>query len=178
MQRSRIWMTLLFWSAATAVPFAAQSHHRHRNKALLGVVTVPAEKGARIVHLLKKAPATEAGLEIGDVIVRVGDQQRGKKREKRPLTPRDLDAALRDVAPGDTVTVAIRREKKLKSIRVRLIDRSAYKGDFLKRRQRGTTGFKAPEWFAYAWANVKKGAEPTRTATRGKVVVIHAFQSW
>lgn len=178
MHRPRFLIALLFGAVLTAPPAAAQSRHRHENKALLGVVTEPAGKGARIVHVLAKSPAARAGLAAGDVIVRIGDRKRGKK----PLTPRGVDEALRDTKPDDAVEVLIRRKKKPKPVQVelqvKLIARSAYKGDFLKPRARGATGFKAPEWFAYAWANVKKGKEPTRAATKGKVVVIHAFQSW
>ena len=53
------------------------------------------------------------------------------------------------------------------------------RGVVLRGRNRGSTGFKAPGWYAYAWANVPDDAEPPNAQnTSGKVVVIHSFQSW
>ena len=50
---------------------------------------------------------------------------------------------------------------------------------FLRRASSSATGFEAPSWFAYGWANVKrKEPAPTLESTKDKVVVIHAFQSW
>ena len=47
------------------------------------------------------------------------------------------------------------------------------------------TGFEAPDWYAYGWerhdadSNRSSAVDaPTRENTAGKVVVIHAFQSW
>ena len=49
----------------------------------------------------------------------------------------------------------------------------------VRRPNKGAKGFDAPDWFAYEWTNVPKGKQPpTRKNTRGKVVVIHAFQGW
>ena len=49
----------------------------------------------------------------------------------------------------------------------------------IRPRKPGETGFEAPAWHAYAWANVAEGKkEPSPATTKGKVVVLHAFQCW
>ena len=90
-----------------------------------------------------------------------------------------MDAALSGAAAGDKVAVVYRRAKKKATATARLAARRDYRGDFFKSPGRGRTGFKAPDWYVYAWANVRKGKEPpTRKNTKGKVVIIHCFQSW
>ena len=145
---------------------------RSANEALLGVVVVPKGKDRVVIaHVLGKSAAAAAKLKVGDVILGIS----GEEVEK----PDDLGKALAALAPGEKVKLAVRREKKKVAIIAKLTERSAYKGDFLKRQRRSATGFKAPAWNIYAWENVKKGQEPpTRENTKGKVVVFHCFQSW
>ena len=60
-----------------------------------------------------------------------------------------------------------------------LVSQQSSRGTVLRGRDSGGTGFRAPAWYAYAWANVAEGQEPPSLAnTQGKVVVIHCFQSW
>ncbi len=157
-----------------AATVLAQGHNRTENRALLGVVTaaVP-DKSKRtkvvVLHVLKKSPAAKAGLETGDEILRIA----GKKIEK----PQDVDAALASFAGKDKVDVEYRREGQTATAKAKLIARKDYRGDFLKPQTRGKTGFKAPEWFVYAWAQAGD-TPPTLAATKKKVVVIHCFQSW
>ena len=152
----------------------AQGHNRTENVALLGIVAVPVaqeDQGATIVvaHVLKKSPAAKAGLAKGDELLSIA----GKKIEK----PQDIDAALASFARKDKVDVEYRRAGQTATVNAKLIARKDYKGDFLKRQTRGKTGFKAPDWFVYAWEQAR-GEPPTRVNTKGKVVVLHCFQSW
>jgi len=145
--------------------------NRSENKALLGVVTAPAKGGIEVLHVLPKSPADKAGIEIGDVLTHVS--------KVKVDDPMKIDDALRDVEPGAKVAFKYKRKKKARSGTATVIKRSKYKGDFLKSRSRNSTGFDAPAWYAYAWGNVnKKRKPPTRQNTKGKIVVIHAFQGW
>ncbi|MCZ6787446.1 MAG: PDZ domain-containing protein, partial [Planctomycetota bacterium] len=141
---------------------------------LLGVVTAPVpdkNKQTKVVvlHVLKKSPAAKAGLDAGDEILSIAG--------KRVFKPQDVDAALKEYGGGEKVAIEYRRDKKKTATQAKLIERIDYRGDFLKRRRRGATKFKAPEWFVYAWAQAGK-EPPTLTTTKKKVVVIHCFQSW
>ena len=163
----------LLMLAATVL---AQGHHRKENRALLGIVAVTAPtKGKRttvvIAHVLEKSPAAKAGLEKGDEIISIADRKITK--------PEDVDAALAGFLGAEMVEVVYRRrdKKQATTAKAKLIARADYRGDFLKRVARGRTGFKAPEWFVYAWARAGEAA-PTQAGTKGKVVVIHCFQSW
>ena len=166
-------LSILLFSVLALIPPLAQSQNRHRqeNRVLLGVVTGPHKKGVEVLHVLEKSPADKAGLKVGDVLTEVADA----KLEQ----PMDLDDALRDVEPGAEVELVFKRKKKGLKAEAKVIERKKYKGDFLKQRARGATGYEAPEWFAYEWGNVAKREEPpTLASTEGKVVVIHAFQGW
>ena len=137
---------------------------------MLGVVTAPAKGGVEVLHVLEQSPASELGLEAGDLLTKVG--------AVRLTEITDVDDALKDVAPGAEVEITWRRDGKSRKESATVIARSSHAGEFLQRQERGTTGIAAPPWYAYAWANAKKGKEPTRETTEGKVVVILAFQGW
>lgn len=85
------------------------------NKALLGVVTQPAEKGARIAEVSEKSPAEKAGLKKGDIITRVDDQ--------KIENPADLVEAIGHYKPGDKVTITYLRDQKENKITVTLDER-------------------------------------------------------
>jgi predicted metalloprotease with PDZ domain len=121
------------------------------------------------MHVLKKSPADKTGLEPGDELVSIADA--------RITKPQDIDAALAPFQGTEKVEVVVRRKKKKETLTAKLVERGDYRGDFLKRQGRGRTGFQAPEWFVYAWAEAGK-EPPTRANTKGKVVVIHCYQSW
>lgn len=141
------------------------------NDALLGVVAVPSDRGVELVAVIPESPAAEAGLQVGDQLL---------KLDKQALEqPADLDAALARLEPGDAVELKARRNKKPLAVEATLVQRAEFDSSFLKRRRRGETGYEAPAWYGYAWANVgKKEAPPSKENTAGKVVVVHAFQSW
>jgi len=161
--------TLLTLLLATTA--SGQHRNRQENEALLGIVTAPASKGVEVVHVLADSPAERAGVRKGDRLLRIG--------RSKIETPIDVDDALRPFGAGLVVTLAIVRDGKKLHLDATLVGRSSYDGDFLKRRDRGSVGFEAPSWYGYAWHNIPRGQEPpTRENTQGKVVVIHAFQSW
>ncbi|MFI5402445.1 MAG: PDZ domain-containing protein [Planctomycetota bacterium] len=139
---------------------------QEENRAFLGVVAVEGEQGVVVADVIAKSPAALAGMAKGDVLLSIG----GKDIRRA----RDVDAALSGGKPGDEVAVAYRRGEGRAEARARLAARPRPDTP----RKRGATGFEAPAWHAYAWANVKKDEAPTPESTKGKVVVIHAFQSW
>ena len=74
------------------------------NKAVLGVMSEKADKGARIVEVSKESAADKAGLKTGDIITKVGDK-----------TIADSDAlydAIGKYNPGDKVTISYLRDGK------------------------------------------------------------------
>jgi membrane-associated protease RseP (regulator of RpoE activity) len=147
------------------------SQHRKQNPALLGVVTALDRKGVRVLHVLPESPASRIGIKRDDVILQIGKTTVGK--------PEQVDRALRDFKAGDTVDVVFQRGKKNENGTAKLVARSSYRGDIRRGPSRGATGFKAPEWYAYAFGNVtKEQKQPTLAVTKGKIIVIHAFQSW
>lgn len=152
---------------------APSQEHRHRreNKVLFGVVTQPVKGGLEVLHVLPKSPADKARIEVGDILTQIF-----KVKLDNPM---HLDDALRDIEPGAKVDFKYKRKGKLHSGTAAVVERGKYKGDFLKPRAPSSTGFDAPEWYGYAWGNVGKQQEPpTRQNTKGKIVVIHAFQGW
>lgn len=154
----------------TLLLLAALAQER-ANEALLGVVAVEREAGVTVAFVLPDSPAAAAELKAGDVLVKVG-----RREIKRAA---DVDRALRRAKAGDSVAITYTREKEEQKTSAELIVRRSYKGEFLRSRKRGSTGFKAPEWYGFAWANLEKDEEPPdRANTKDKVVVIHAFQSW
>ena len=162
---------VLLLALIPAFAWGLMAKNRTENRVLLGVVTAPAEPGVVVMYVLPKSPAAQAGMKPGDRLLQVNKQKLSQ--------PPDLDAALKDVEPGQPVEISMRRKKETARIAVKVIDRKAYKGDFLARRAPNAKGFDAPEWFAYGWTNVPKNQRPpTLKSTRGRVVVIHAFQGW
>ena len=68
--------------------------------------------GAGLVSVEPGGAAEEAGLEAGDVITAVGD---------RPVTTStELTAAIRSYAPGDTVTLTVKRGDRTRTVEVTL----------------------------------------------------------
>lgn len=157
-----------------ALPALAQE----RNPAFLGVVVVegaPAsapggaaagKSGAVVAEVLAKSPAEAAGLAAGDRLLAID----GKEIRRAA----DVDQALAGKKPGDEARVAYARGGAKAEARARLAARPARD----ETRKEGETGFQAPPWHAYAWANVKEDEAPAFEGTKGKVVIIHAFQSW
>ena len=138
---------------------------------LLGVAAVE-EKGKVVVgHVMSKSPAAKAGLEAGDVLIRIGDQ---------PIKRwGDVGKALSGAAPGSKVEITYEREGRSLDATAKLADLGRSKHAFLKRRKRGEVKYRAPAWHAFAWANVPEGEQPPTLAnSKGKVVIFHAFQSW
>ena len=163
-------IALLF--VALPLLFATGGVGAEPEEILFGVVAVQADEWVKVSHVLPDTPAAAVGLRRGNILYQLGD--------KRIEKVKDIEEALKGLSPGDGVQVLyITPKKKKRKKKVRLIARGKYDGDFLRGRDTAQTGFEAPEWHAYAWGNLEKGQKPpTRQNTRGKVVVIHAFQSW
>ena len=156
-------------SAALFLLAASLMESQEGNTALLGVVATDGKDGASIACVLPDSPAGTAGLKKGDLIQQIGDVKVRKAS--------DVDAAMKQAQPGRDVTIRFTRGKEAKTATARPVARQSYRSDALKPQTRGKIGFKAPDWHVASWSGVK-GNPPSRETTKGKVVVIHAFQSW
>jgi putative serine protease PepD len=83
-------------------------------RAYLGVSTSDPERGsgALVVEAVPGAPAAEAGLRDGDVILSVG--------RRRVRDPDDVVAAIEDERPGRRVEIEYRRGSITRSVEVEL----------------------------------------------------------
>jgi putative serine protease PepD len=68
--------------------------------------------GAQLVQVQPGTPAADAGLEAGDVVTAVGDRV--------VTTSTELTAAVRSAAPGDEVTLTVRRGQDSQQVDVTL----------------------------------------------------------
>ena len=74
------------------------------NRAMLGVVTEGADKGAEIQSITKESGAEKAGLKKGDVITKIGD--------KTIESSDDVTEAIHAQKPGDKVSITYLRDGK------------------------------------------------------------------
>ncbi|MFT5465126.1 MAG: serine protease Do [Verrucomicrobiales bacterium] len=86
-------------------------------KGFLGIVTAPAENGVRIAEVLRQGNAGQAGLQAGDVIVKVDRTETN--------TPEKLIKAIGATEPGAEVEIHFLRDGKKESKTVKLVDRSS-----------------------------------------------------
>jgi serine protease Do len=86
--------------------------YSNSNKALLGVFTGKADKGAVIKSVIDESSADKAGLKQDDIITKFGD--------KNITSPDDLRDAVHAYQPGDKVTVQYVRDGKKKTAEVKL----------------------------------------------------------
>jgi len=136
---------------------------------MLGVVLVEDEAGVRAAHVLPRSPAAMAGMQAGDFFSMAGGQSVHRVT--------DLTGILSSLAPGQRVDFILKRGMREIKISAQLTGQRAYAGDVLLYRALGQTGFSAPPWYVYAWSGLALGkTAPTLDNTRGKVVVILAFQ--
>lgn len=101
------------------------------NKAMLGVSTEQAEKGAEIENITEGSAAEKAGLKKGDVITKIGDT--------KIESPDDLSKAIKARKPGDKVAVTFLRDKKEQTVTAEL---TKWKGVNVFTTVPGMEGFK------------------------------------
>lgn len=82
------------------------------NRAMLGVVTDEADKGAKITSITDESAAEKAGLKVGDVITRIDDEDIDGAG--------DVADAIHDHKPGDKVTVTYLRDGKEQKVTAEL----------------------------------------------------------
>ncbi len=82
------------------------------NEALKAYYNLPSEKGVLIYNLVESAPADEAGIQEGDIVIAIDDQV--------TLEPYDLERYLSHKKPKESVTLKVLRGRKSVSIRVQL----------------------------------------------------------
>lgn len=80
------------------------------NAAYLGVRGEDAEVGARLTEITEGGAAEEAGLEVGDIVIRVEDRS--------VLGYRDLVNEIRKRLAGDTVEFEFARDRKVENVEV------------------------------------------------------------
>lgn len=92
----------------------SQSGPNTGNRALLGVLSMPddSSNGARIEEVETGTPADSAGLQKGDIIVKINDSD--------IHSPDDLTKVVGQFKPGDEVKVSYLRDNELSSVDVRL----------------------------------------------------------
>lgn len=78
-------------------------------------------EGALIGGVLPGQPAEQAGIEAGDVILKIDDSD--------IATPEDLQRLVMAKKPGDTITATVWRDGKSKRVKIKLIDRKSGIGD-------------------------------------------------
>jgi serine protease Do len=78
-------------------------------KGALGLQLSDGAPGPQVTHVVPGSAAARAGVQIGDIIVRAGDQ--------RVENPQSFDQLLHRFAPGDTVNVVVRRGAKQLTVR-------------------------------------------------------------
>jgi len=100
--------------AAFGVVSVLERNLRETDRAYLGVFGSPDFKGpgVKIHDLAPDSPAAAAGLQEGDIILKVGDRTISGVLE--------LKSALVDVSPGETVTLQVRVGKNVKDINILL----------------------------------------------------------
>lgn len=78
-------------------------------------------QGALIGGVVPGQPAEQAGIEAGDVILKIDNTDIN--------SPEELQRVIMVKKPGETVTATLWREGKLKKVRIKLSDRRAAQGD-------------------------------------------------
>ncbi|HEV8000851.1 MAG TPA: trypsin-like peptidase domain-containing protein [Planctomycetaceae bacterium] len=78
-------------------------------KGALGLQLSDGAPGPKVTHVVPGSAAARAGVQIGDIIVRAGDQ--------RVDNPQSFDQLLHRFAPGDSVSVVVRRGAKQLTVR-------------------------------------------------------------
>jgi serine protease Do len=87
------------------------------NRAMLGVTTDEDDKGAKITAITKESGAAKAGLEVDDIITRIGDDEIEDAD--------DVSKAVRRHKPGDKVRVSVLRDGRERTFTAEL---SKWKG--------------------------------------------------
>jgi Zn-dependent M28 family amino/carboxypeptidase len=103
-------------SVAKAVPTKEKTKSKTR-RVKTGIVPDFAftGEGVKVSDMLENSPASKAGIKVGDIIVKVNSNQ--------VLNLRDYSDILKSRKPGDVITVGIKRNNKLKLIKLKLEER-------------------------------------------------------
>jgi serine protease Do len=97
-------------------------------KGVLGVQLSDGTPGPRVTFVVPSSPASRAGLQTGDLIVRAGDQ--------RISDSQSFDHLIHKFAPGDTVSVVVLRQNHEVAVRAvlgRLAGTQATRGYWMNR---------------------------------------------
>ncbi len=115
-KRSRIFLNdqNIIWDEPNVNDFSTnkKSWEKTDSVTFLGVMTEAVENGLEVTDVSKNSPAETAGLQMGDVILKVGDEKMGN--------PEELQKYIRSKRPGDVVRIQIKRGEKKQKINVTL----------------------------------------------------------
>ena len=84
-------------------------------RAFLGVSTTDSRRGALVTDITRGAPADDAGVRDGDVIVEIGG--------RRVRSSSDVARAIERRRPGDRVEVVVTRDGRRVTVRAELVER-------------------------------------------------------
>ena len=86
-----------------------------RTPAFLGVVTDDSDEGVVVVSVTDGAPAADAGIEEGDVLVSIGGSEIDEAG--------DVPAAIRSHRPGDEIEIVVERGGERVTVNATLAER-------------------------------------------------------
>ncbi len=124
----------------------------------------PTGAGVAVADVVRRSPASQAGLASGDVIVQIDGQVISD-----PVT---LVRRIRSTSPGTKLSVGVRRSGKLSRVAVR-VEPSPSADELLERR---FVGFAAPP--IDGLTSVSGDVAPSWASLRGELVVLEFWAPW
>ncbi len=98
-------------------------------RAMLGLSPEDAERGVRVAGVSPGGPAAQAGVEVGDLILKIGDaalaDRRGRSGKGRSPTELLLEQ-MGEVDPGDSVTLTLERDGGEREVTLQPRETSAF----------------------------------------------------